>query len=261
MSICLPDVLHIQLTRFQGSGNLSVKRKLNRGYTMHCFHEKRIIIAESRPPETRFPLDGASDADIGVNSALTYRVDPNDYFTLDTQSSREQMSSLSLVLRKSLDREEIQEHSLLLTASDGGKPELTSTVQLLITILDVNDNAPEFDQLIYKVRMLENSLNGSLVIELNATDPDDGTNADITYSFRRPVSPAILYAFYINPDSGEIRTKGKLDFEENKYDLNKLVLTGPGDYNNELSLDDNGKFEEEDLVPGIYILKIEESGE
>ncbi|XP_010848925.1 PREDICTED: protocadherin alpha-13 [Bison bison bison] len=178
--------------------------------------EKRIIIAESRPPETRFPLDGASDADIGVNSALTYRVDPNDYFTLDTQNSREQMSSLSLVLRKSLDREEIQEHSLLLTASDGGKPELTSTVQLLITILDVNDNAPEFDQLIYKVRMLENSLNGSLVIKLNATDPDDGTNADITYSFRRPVSPAILYAFYINPDSGEIRTKGKLDFEENK---------------------------------------------
>ncbi|KAI4569891.1 hypothetical protein MJT46_007185 [Ovis ammon polii x Ovis aries] len=178
--------------------------------------EKRIIIAESRPPETRFPLDGASDADIGVNSALTYRVDPNDYFTLDTQNSREQMSSLSLVLRKPLDREEIQEHSLLLTASDGGKPELTSTVQLLITILDVNDNAPEFDQLIYKVRMLENSLNGSLVIKLNATDPDDGTNADITYSFRRPVSPAVLYAFYINPDSGEIRTKGKLDFEENK---------------------------------------------
>uniref|UniRef100_A0A8C0CBY4 Protocadherin alpha subfamily C, 2 n=1 Tax=Balaenoptera musculus TaxID=9771 RepID=A0A8C0CBY4_BALMU len=178
--------------------------------------EKRIIIAESRPPETRFPLDGASDADIGVNSALTYRVYPNDYFTLDTQNNREQMSSLSLVLRKSLDREEIQEHSLLLTASDGGKPELTGTVQLLITILDVNDNAPEFDHLIYKVRMLENAFNGTLVIKLNATDPDDGTNADIIYSFRRPVSPAVLYAFSINPGSGEIRTKGKLDFEEKK---------------------------------------------
>ncbi|XP_024608005.1 protocadherin alpha-13 isoform X2 [Neophocaena asiaeorientalis asiaeorientalis] len=178
--------------------------------------EKRIIIAESRPPETRFPLDGASDADIGVNSALTYRVYPNDYFTLDTQNNREQTSSLSLVLKKSLDREEIQEHSLLLTASDGGKPELTGTVQLLITILDVNDNAPEFDHLIYKVRMLENAVNGTLVIKLNATDPDDGTNADIIYSFRRPVSPTILYAFSINPSSGEIRTKGKLDFEEKK---------------------------------------------
>nr|KAF6448285.1 hypothetical protein HJG63_014987 [Rousettus aegyptiacus] len=178
--------------------------------------KKRIIIAESRPPETRFPLDGASDADIGVNSALTYRIYPNDYFALDTQNNREQTSSLSLVLRKSLDREEIQEHSLLLTAIDGGKPELTGTVQLLITILDVNDNAPEFAQSIYRVRVLENAFNGTLVIKLNATDPDDGINGDITYSFRRPVSPAVLTAFIINPNSGEIRTIGKLDFEENK---------------------------------------------
>ncbi|XP_045855281.1 protocadherin alpha-13 isoform X4 [Meles meles] len=178
--------------------------------------KKRIIIAESRPPETRFPLDGASDADIGVNSALTYRVDPNEYFALDTQNNREQTSSLSLVLRKSLDREQIQEHSLVLTATDGGKPELTGTVQLLITILDVNDNAPEFDQYIYKVTVLENAFNGTLVIKLNATDLDDGTNGDIIYSFRRPVSPAVLYAFIINPNSGEIRTRGKLDFEEKK---------------------------------------------
>uniref|UniRef100_A0A452U9F6 Protocadherin alpha 13 n=1 Tax=Ursus maritimus TaxID=29073 RepID=A0A452U9F6_URSMA len=178
--------------------------------------KKRLVIAESRPPETRFPLDGASDADIGVNSALTYRIDPNEYFVLDTRNNREQTSSLSLVLRKSLDREQIQEHSLLLTANDGGKPELTGTVQLLITVLDVNDNAPEFDQYIYKVTVLENAFNGTLVIKLNATDPDDGTNGDIIYSFRRPVSPAVLYAFIINPNNGEIRTRGKLDFEEKK---------------------------------------------
>ncbi|XP_075396981.1 protocadherin alpha-13-like [Tenrec ecaudatus] len=178
--------------------------------------KKRISIAESRPPETRLPLDGASDEDIGVNSALTYRLNPNDFFALDSPSNHEQMSSLSLVLRKSLDREEIQEHSLLLTASDGGKPELTSTVQLLITVLDVNDNAPEFDQSIYKVRMPENASNGTLMIKLNATDPDDGTNGDVVYSFRRPVSPAVLYAFIINPNNGEIRIKGGLDFEEKK---------------------------------------------
>ncbi|XP_076411150.1 protocadherin alpha-13 isoform X14 [Peromyscus maniculatus bairdii] len=178
--------------------------------------KKSIMIAESRPPETRFPLDGASDADIGVNSALTYRLDPSDYFALGTQNNHERTSSLSLVLKKSLDREEIQEHSLLLTASDGGKPELTGTVQLLITVLDVNDNAPEFDQFIYKVRVLENARNGTLVINLNATDPDEGTNGDIIYSFRRPVSPAVEHAFSIDTNSGEVRTKGQLDFEENK---------------------------------------------
>nr|XP_053769128.1 protocadherin alpha-13 isoform X12 [Desmodus rotundus] len=180
-------------------------------------NKKGIIIAESRPPETRFPLDGASDADIGVNSALTYRIDPNDYFALDTQNNPEQTSSLSLVLRKPLDREEIQEHRLLLTASDGGKPQLTGTVQLLVTILDVNDNAPQFDKFIYKVRVVENALNGTLVFQLNATDPDDGINGDIIYSFRRPVSPAVFNAFIINPNSGEIKTKGKLDFEEKKF--------------------------------------------
>ncbi|XP_014384477.1 PREDICTED: protocadherin alpha-13 [Myotis brandtii] len=180
-------------------------------------NKKRIIIAESRPPESRFPLDGASDADVVVNSALTYRMDPSDYFALDTQHNRQQTSSLSLVLRKSLDREEIQEHRLLLTATDGGKPELTGTVQLLITVLDVNDNAPEFDKFIYKVNVLENAFNGTLVFKLNATDPDDGINGDIIYSFRRPVSPSVLNAFIINPNSGEIRTKGKLDFEEEKF--------------------------------------------
>uniref|UniRef100_A0A8D1D6J9 Cadherin domain-containing protein n=1 Tax=Sus scrofa TaxID=9823 RepID=A0A8D1D6J9_PIG len=172
--------------------------------------EQKVLISESAPLDSRFPLEGASDADIGLNSLLTYRLSLNEYFTLKVVTKTDKS------ILKSLDREEIQEHNLLLTASDGGKPELTGTVQLLITILDVNDNAPEFDQLIYKVRMLESAFNGTLVIKLNATDPDDGTNADIIYSFRRPVSPAVLYAFSINSDSGEIRTKGKLDFEERK---------------------------------------------
>nr|XP_051700245.1 protocadherin alpha-13 isoform X3 [Oryctolagus cuniculus] len=178
--------------------------------------KKRIIIPESIPPETRFPLDGASDADTGVNSALTYRLDPNDYFSLDTQNNREQTSSLSLVLRKTLDREEMQEHSLLLTAVDGGKPELTGTVQLLIEVLDVNDNAPAFDQLLYKVRLLENVFNGTVVIQLNATDPDDGANGDVVYAFRKPTPPAVASAFVIHPSTGEIRTKDKLDFEQTK---------------------------------------------
>ncbi|XP_030618577.1 protocadherin alpha-13-like [Delphinapterus leucas] len=178
--------------------------------------EQKVLISESAPLDSRFPLEGASDADIGLNSLVTYRLSLNEYFTLKVITKTDKSILPELILRKSLDREEMPELNILLTALDGGKPELTGTVQLLITILDVNDNAPEFDRLIYKVRMLENAVNGTLVIKLNATDPDDGTNADIIYSFRRPVSPTILYAFSINPSSGEIRTKGKLDFEEKK---------------------------------------------
>ncbi|XP_044515822.1 protocadherin Fat 4-like [Gracilinanus agilis] len=195
-------------------------KDINDNPPMFLENKKEINIAESRPPDTRFPLDGASDADVGENAALTYRLSPNEYFALYVQSNSEQTTSLSLILRKSLDREQTQQHRLLLTATDGGKPELTGSVQLLIKVLDVNDNAPQFDQSVYKVRMLENALNGTLVIQLNASDADDGTNGNILYSFRSPVPPEVLHTFHIRSDTGEIRIKGELDFEKNnRYEI------------------------------------------
>uniref|UniRef100_A0A4X2JLY3 Protocadherin alpha subfamily C, 2 n=1 Tax=Vombatus ursinus TaxID=29139 RepID=A0A4X2JLY3_VOMUR len=183
-------------------------------------NKKEINIAESRPPDARFPLDGASDADVGENAALIYRLSPSEYFSLDVQSDSEQTTSLSLILRKSLDREETQQHHLVLTATDRGKPELTGKVELLIKVLDVNDNAPQFDQTVYKVRILENAANGTLVIQLNASDSDDGTNGHISYSFRSPVPPEVRCTFHIGPDTGEIRIKGELDFEKtNMYEI------------------------------------------
>ncbi|XP_056667395.1 protocadherin alpha-13 isoform X20 [Monodelphis domestica] len=195
-------------------------KDINDNPPMFPENKKEINIAESRPPDTRFPLDGASDADVGESAALTYRLSPSEYFALDVQSNSEQTTSLSLILRKSLDREQTQQHHLLLTATDGGKPELTGSVQLLIKVLDVNDNAPQFDQSVYKVRMLENALNGTLVIQLNASDADDGTNGNILYLFRSPVPPEVQHTFHIRPNTGEIRIKGELDFEKNnRYEI------------------------------------------
>ncbi|XP_036606366.1 protocadherin alpha-13-like isoform X3 [Trichosurus vulpecula] len=195
-------------------------KDINDNPPMFPENKKEINIAESRPPDARFPLDGASDADVGENAALNYRLSPSEYFSLDVQSNSGETTSLSLILRKSLNREETQEHHLLLTATDGGKPELTGSVELLIKVLDVNDNAPQFDQSIYKVRMLENASNGMLVIQLNASDADDGTNGHISYSFRNPVPPEVQRTFHIGPDTGKIRVKGELDFEKkNMYEI------------------------------------------
>ena len=118
---------------------------------------KNLFIYESRPPGSRIPLEGASDADIGANSLLTYRLNSNEYFTLDVKRNDEEIKSLGLVLKKLLNREDTPEHHLLITAVDGGKPELTGTTQLKITVLDVNDNAPEFESTIYKVKLFENA--------------------------------------------------------------------------------------------------------
>ncbi|XP_045346998.1 protocadherin alpha-5 isoform X11 [Leopardus geoffroyi] len=183
--------------------------------------EQRLFILESRIVDSRFPLEGASDMDVGANAELKYKLNPNEYFDLDVKTNEEETNILELVLKKALDREETQEHLLLLTAVDGGKPELTGTVQLLISVLDANDNAPKFDKSVYNIRILENAPNGTLVIKLNASDADDGINKEIVYLFSNLVLDNVRSKFTIDSNSGEITVKGELDYEDcNLYEIN-----------------------------------------
>ncbi|CAO2593793.1 Protocadherin alpha-C2 [Lemmus lemmus] len=190
-------------------------RDINDNPPVFPLREQKLLIYESKQPDSRFPLEGASDADIGENAVLVYRLSQNEYFSLESPTNNKQTKRPSLILKKTLDREKTPELNLLLTASDGGKPELTGTVQLWIRVLDVNDNDPEFDHLEYKVRIMENAANETLVIKLNATDKDEGVNGQLEYSLMS-IKPSVGYAFYIDPSSGEVRTKGQLDYEENK---------------------------------------------
>ncbi|XP_039692266.1 protocadherin alpha-1 isoform X10 [Pteropus medius] len=178
--------------------------------------EQRLFIPENRLLDSCFPVEGAADADIGTNALLTYTLSPSDYFSLDVQASDELSKSLSLELRKSLDREKTPELRLLLTATDGGKPELEGTVQLLITVLDVNDNAPLFAQAVYKVHLLETTANGTLVTTLNASDADEGVNGEIVFFFGSDVPLNIKKYFKIDSSSGKIWLIGQLDYEETK---------------------------------------------
>ncbi|CAO2593779.1 Protocadherin alpha-C2 [Lemmus lemmus] len=191
--------------------------------------EQRIFIPENRQPGSRFPLEGAADADIGANSLLIYTLSPTDYFSLKVETTDELSKSLSLELRKSLDREETPEHRLILTATDGGKPELEGTVRLQITVLDVNDNTPLFDQSLYTVKLPENVPNGTLVIKVNASDLDEGVNGDVMYSFSSDISPDIKSKFHMDAISGEITVIGVIDFEESKaYKIPLEARLGPG---------------------------------
>ncbi|XP_060233397.1 protocadherin alpha-5 isoform X14 [Meriones unguiculatus] len=183
--------------------------------------EQRLLILESRLPDSRFPVEGASDLDIGANAALSYKVNPNEYFDLYVKRNEEETNVLELVLKKPLDREETQEHRLLLIAIDGGKPQLTGTVQLLIDVLDANDNAPEFDKSIYNVRLMENTPKETLVIKLNASDADEGLNKEILYFFSNLVLDDVKSKFTIDSTSGEIKVKEALDYEDCKvYEIN-----------------------------------------
>uniref|UniRef100_A0A8D0WW11 Cadherin domain-containing protein n=1 Tax=Sus scrofa TaxID=9823 RepID=A0A8D0WW11_PIG len=190
--------------------------------------QKNLFIAESRPLDSRFPLEGASDADIGENALLTYRLSSNDYFSLDVPAADREVTPLGLVLRKPLDREESPELHLVLTATDGGKPELTGTVQVLVKVLDANDNAPAFDRTLYAVKLPENVPNGTLVMKLNASDLDEGSNGAIIYSFSSDLSPGLKSKFSIDPLSGEITVTGPIDFEERKAYKIRVEATDKG---------------------------------
>ncbi|XP_068963522.1 protocadherin alpha-5-like [Petaurus breviceps papuanus] len=182
--------------------------------------QQKLFILESRSADSRFPLEGASDADIGANAELLYKLSGSEYFTLDINTNEEETKYVELVLKKSLDREETPEHNLLLTATDQGKPELTGTAQLLITVLDANDNAPAFDKSIYNVRLLENIPDGTLVIRLNASDADEGVNKEIQYRFGSLVLADVRSKFSMDSNTGEIRVNGSLDYEEsNLYEI------------------------------------------
>ncbi|XP_039243834.1 protocadherin alpha-2-like isoform X5 [Pipra filicauda] len=175
---------------------------------------KNISIAELSVVGSRFPLEGASDADIGANAQLSYTLSPNEHFSLDLQKSNERNIVPELVLRKPLDRETMPVHRLLLTASDGGRPSLTGTMELVISVLDANDNAPQFNQSVYKVQLPENASVGTLVARVNATDADEGSNSEVTYTATSFIPPSGRDVISMNPKTGEIHLTGALDFEE-----------------------------------------------
>ncbi|XP_072291831.1 protocadherin-18b isoform X2 [Eucyclogobius newberryi] len=170
-------------------------------------------ISESASVGTRMPLDGAVDADVGDNALHVYSLAPNNFFRIEVRTRTDGAKYAELVVMRELDRESQTAYQLLLTASDNGVPPKSGSTLLKISISDSNDNSPAFDEQAYVVTLLENSPVGTLILDLNATDPDEGTNGKIVYSFSSHVSPKILETFKINPETGHITLIKKVDYE------------------------------------------------
>ncbi|XP_059579165.1 protocadherin-17 isoform X3 [Alligator mississippiensis] len=173
-------------------------------------------ISENAAPGTRFPLTSAHDPDAGDNGLRTYLLTRDDYglFSLDVKSRGDGTKFPELVIQKPLDREEQSHHTLVLTALDGGDPPRSGTVQINVRLIDSNDNSPVFEAASYVVELPENAPLGTAVIDLNATDADEGTNGEVLYSFSGYAPDRVRDLFSIDPQSGLIRVKGNLDYEE-----------------------------------------------
>ncbi|XP_043768937.1 protocadherin beta-8-like [Cervus elaphus] len=177
-------------------------------------------ISESSLPGTTFPLKNAQDMDVGQNNIENYIISPNSYFRVLTRKRSDGRKYPELVLDKVLDREEEAELRLTLTAQDGGSPPRSGTAHVYIEVIDINDNAPEFEQPFYRIKIPEDSPKGFLVVKVSATDVDIGVNGEISYSLSQ-ASEDISKTFEINAMTGEIRLKKQLDFETTQsYEVN-----------------------------------------
>lgn len=175
-----------------------------------------IEISESAAVGTRIPLDSAFDPDVGDNSLHTYSLSDNDFFSIEVRTRTDGAKYAELIVVRELDRELKSSYELQLTASDKGVPQKSGSSLLKISISDSNDNSPAFEQQSYIIQLLENSPVGTLLIDLNATDPDEGANGKVVYSFSSHVSPKIMETFRIDSEKGHLTLLKQVDYEITK---------------------------------------------
>uniref|UniRef100_A0A8C5U1Z6 Cadherin domain-containing protein n=1 Tax=Malurus cyaneus samueli TaxID=2593467 RepID=A0A8C5U1Z6_9PASS len=176
--------------------------------------EIALKISESTMPGTRFLLESAQDPDVGNNIYTRQRSDGRRY--------------AELVLDRALDREQQAEIAFSITAVDGGTPPRSGTALIRVLVLDINDNIPVFTRSLYKVSVMENSSQDTIVMVVSASDLDSGTNGEISYSIVQN-SEENFETFKINAETGQIRLKKPLDYEETKtYEIDIQASDGGG---------------------------------
>ncbi|XP_036604454.1 protocadherin gamma-A4-like [Trichosurus vulpecula] len=175
--------------------------------------EVEIKISENAAVGTSFPLPNARDPDLEMNSLQNYQLSLNHHFSLHVQSRADGAKYPELVLEKALDREEGPVHYLTLMATDGGDPVRSGTSRIRVTVLDINDNPPVFPQSEYSVSIPENVPKGTLLLTVNATDPDEGVNGEVTYSVRYFKDEA-SEIFHLDSLTAQLFTQETLNFEE-----------------------------------------------
>uniref|UniRef100_A0A672F199 Cadherin domain-containing protein n=1 Tax=Salarias fasciatus TaxID=181472 RepID=A0A672F199_SALFA len=189
--------------------------------------ERRFEISESAVVGSKFMLDKAIDPDIGLNGLQSYTLKSSENFVLKMHSQSDGGKKVEMILQKPLDREKQEFASLLLTAVDGGDPQRSGTMQIHITVLDVNDNAPVFTQNVYKASVKEDSVKGTLITKVSASDADKGSNGEISYVIGSSVG-IIPNLFAVN-ENGNLFLNGPIDYEKaKKYEIDIEAVDSGG---------------------------------
>lgn len=210
---------------------------------------------------------GAVDADEGINANVSYAItggNEGGKFAIDDTGA--------ITVAGALDREDVASYNLTITATDGGEPPLSATATVSITILDVNDNAPVFQNEPYSASISEDAEAGHPVIRVEATDDDSGSNGEVTYSITSGDPDGY---FAIDADAGKITTAKLLDREiiasfeleitatdggSPPLSVTSMVKITIGDVNDNSPSFVNTPYEttvDEDIEPGSVVFTVE----
>ncbi|XP_076362821.1 cadherin-related tumor suppressor-like [Tachypleus tridentatus] len=161
-----------------------------------------ISLSEDAPPGSLVTVMSATDNDLGTNGSVLYYLDqetdkkyPN-MFELDYTFGR-------LTIKSTLDREKIAVYFIKVVAQDQGIPSLSSTVDVQVNVLDINDNNPVFYPKRYFSLIPENVEIGTSVLQITASDLDEGQNSRISFFNVEGIDEL----FEIDELTGVIKTK------------------------------------------------------
>ncbi|EPY81383.1 protocadherin gamma-A2-like protein [Camelus ferus] len=140
--------------------------------------EYRVSVPENMPVGTQILKVTATDADEGYNAQVAYFLEKNPEETSEIFELKS--TSGEITITKSLDYEDAKFHEIDIEAQDG--PGLLSRTKVIVTVLDVNDNAPEFYMTSATSSVPEDSPPGTIIALFNVHDRDSGQNAFITCS-------------------------------------------------------------------------------
>lgn len=168
-------------------------------------HVYEAMISESVINGTAIIRVSAMDKDLGKNSAITYS------FVTETEDFAVGETTGEIVVKRQLDRERQEKYELHVRAVDGSETNpLSSEALVVITLIDINDNKPQFYMDLYSVKVREDMPVGTVVTTVSAHDPDSGNYGSVRYS----IQWGDTETFAIDQVTGTIRIKHLLDFEE-----------------------------------------------
>ncbi|XP_071331336.1 cadherin EGF LAG seven-pass G-type receptor 3 isoform X3 [Trachinotus anak] len=160
----------------------------------------------------------ATDSDSPSNANIRYRF-VGDTAAIARSAFEIDPRSGLITTRGAVDRETNEHYTLQVEASDQGKDPgpRSATVKVFITVLDENDNVPQFSEKRYVVAVKEDVRPHSEILRVSATDRDKDSNAAVHYNI---ISGNSRGQFSIDSVTGEIQVVAPLDFEsEREYTL------------------------------------------